>query len=500
MVRKQRLAFGTDLALALGGMAALVLAAAGPSFGARRSERVVRVVVSSGAPAMQTGYAERVEAALARLRAALGPEDRLEVVHVPGPEAHGPRPSPEALVAAARAGAPERSLVLSDVVVEEPDVHSLAVGDAALGNLGIVAAAWERSAGPAERSAGSAERTERVLVTLLNASPRPARAEVVLRGRAGPGPFAEQARRAVRLGADEVQAVLLERAGPATDLEVVLDHETPGGDALPADDRVGLHGAGLRVLIDRTRLSAAHVAAVRRALEAALGSAALVEERADAEPVDLRVERWPVEASSRVAGATTVLALAALDPNDPGVAVGAGPEQVRPHPFVRDVTLAGMQLWRPQAVAAGIRWWLQRASPSAAGAGDADQGAGMGGEGLIGEDAQGRVLVAFDVTRGAPSPAQRPAWPIFVENLVRTILGSPSDLPGQAGVRREGLLDVGSTRLGRETRALDAGWLAAAPVREVGAPRALAPWLGGVGLLLLGALWWREARRRGPAR
>ena len=71
-------------------------------------------------------------------------------------------------------------------------------GDPAAANLGIVAAAWERDA-----------RAPRVLLTLLNASPRPAHAELVLRAETQHG-WRDVERRRVRLGPDEVQAQLFD--------------------------------------------------------------------------------------------------------------------------------------------------------------------------------------------------------------------------------------------------------------------------------------------------
>jgi hypothetical protein len=488
VLRTQRRAFGVDLALALGGLTALVLAAAQPAFGARRLERDVRVVVAGGAPAAQAGYDARVEAALARVRAALGAEDRLDVARLPAEPggAFERRPTAEALLAAARAGAPALAVVVSDVVVEDLEVRSVAVGDAALGNLGIVAASWEREAGGSGR--------DRVLVTLLNASPRPARAEVVMAVEGSASPSPPPQRRAVRLGADEVAAVLFEPAVRGEALEVTLVHDATSRDALAADDRVRLDAGSLRVAWD-PGLPPAHVAAVGRALEAALGPGGVVDASSGTGPVDLRVERWwpsapasPAPTGPAPTGPASigqVLALAVLDAGDPGVLLAPGPEQSRGHALVQDVTFAEASLDRPRLEAPAVTWWLWRGEPSSGG--------------LVGADAAGRWIVAFDVARGAPPAAERAAWPILVENVVRLLGGTASNVPGQAGVRREGLLDLASTRLGREARAFDPGWLDGAPRRERGRPRAVAPWGVGVGVLLLTLLWAREARRRSAA-
>jgi hypothetical protein len=332
-----------------------------------------------------------------------------------------------------------------------------------------------------------------VLVTLLNASPRPARAQVVLRGRASGEAWVEVERRAVRLGPEEVQATLWALPGPARELEIQLEHEGGARDALGADDRVRLVAGVLRVAF-ATSLPPAHRAAVHQALLAVLGEAGLLEVPSGAS-ADLEVERWDggEERGASAGAGRAVLALAVVEGE--GRPVPDGPERRAAHRCVRDVTFQGLDMRRPAGAFEGLRWLLQR---------DGDDA-----RGLVGIDAVGRLVVAFDVTRGEPSPAQRPGWPILVENLLGAVLGVEGGVPrAQArasptsapGVRRQGLLDPASTRLGRDQRALDVEWLRAAPPRERVHARPLAPWCVALGLGLLGVLGWREARRGGVAR
>ena len=95
-----------------------------------------------------------------------------------------------------------------------------------------------------------------------------------------------------------------------------------------------------------------------------------------------------------------------------------------------------------------------------------------------------------------------------MDNLVRLALGSwgaggageagsagGSGGAGSAGVRRQGVLDAASTRLGRVARPGDPAWLPTRATRERPVAYAAAPWLAGLGLLLLLVLWRREARR-----
>ncbi len=473
LVRRQRRALDVDLLLALGAAAALCVAAAGPVLRGAAVGRHVRVVVSGGAPAGQRGYAEGVDLALDGLRRALQPGDRLEVRCVPEglevrlfPEGaeQEPRPSAEALLAVARAGAPDQALVLSDLVVEAPDVLSIALGERTVANVGIVAADLGLDGGAA-----------RVLVTVLNDSPRPARPVLsvsVVEGGVARALFSES----IALAPDEVRALLV--AAPADALELRASLRPEAGDALEADNVVVLRRRALHVSFDAA-LPAPHRAAVERALTASVGAEGFVE---GVSP-DLNFRRW---SAGQVAwfGDPMQVSLVALEPDEAGVPVPPGRDLVAAHPLTADLSTAGLSLVVSARSASQAQRLLCRLT----------EGRGSGWDLLVGTSTD--VVLLFDVLRGRPPPADEPFWPVFIDNLVRTTLGEQGVPSGGAtGVRRHGVLDPASTRLGRVARPFDPAWLVPLAATETPVTRAAAPWLALLGLVLLLWLWRREARR-----
>lgn len=460
--RPQARRVDADLVLACGAVALLALAASGPVLGASPAP-VVRVVVSGGVAAAQQGYGARVEAALQEVRAGMAPGMRLEVVRWPdGPgSASLPRPSAPALVARARSGAPARALVVSDVRVGEAEVLARPVGDASLGNVGLVAVA--------RREGG-------LHVLVRNDSPREARSTLALREADTAGRVL--GRWPLVLAPGEVRSLALPGRDPDAGGSLWLEHASPAEDALAADDRVLLSPARLRVHLDG-RLPGPVGEAVLAALVAALGRDG-VQPVPAGEPCGLRV--LPLEGllEHEQAAPPATLALGVLGEGDPGLEVPAGAEQRSSSELVRDVVLGGAPLRRarlPVGVDEGsIHWLLSRA-----------------GVGVVGELPSGAVIACCDLRHGVPPWLAQPSWPLLVDNLVRHLLGTP--LEGDPALRVEGLHEAGSTVLGREAQALPPGWLATAPAGAVEG-LSLAPGLATAGVLLLALAWWREARRR----
>lgn len=460
-----------DLALwlSLAAAALLSLAAAGPEVRVGSEGRRVRVVVAGGAPAGQTGYADRVERALAALRAGVGPDDRVEVLAWPGagalPSPEGPRPSPAALAAAARAGAPGLAVVLSDVLPDPlpADVRWIAVGEAATVNVGIVAV---------DLSPGTAGR--RLLATVLNHARSPAEVEVVVRDLSA---AREAGRRRLRLGPDEGRAVLLDLDAAGPELEVrLVPVAGPVGDGLGADDVVRLSARPLTWAGGGSGDQATALGAAFTAAGATPGGAA------DADVEVLGPEQAPTPpAGPRVRWA---LRLGRLGEGTVGVHAPSGPDQVVPHALTCDLSTVGVDLVFAD----------EPVGPPPPGTLLAREAGGRTWPVLVLEDDPPRTLrVVPDLTAGAPSPAASPLWPLIVENLLRAIGGSA----GPSGVRAQGLLDPASTRLGRSVRPFDPQWLAAVPVDHGPRPVRLAAWLATMAVALLLALWLLVARLPG---
>ncbi|MFM8980132.1 MAG: BatA domain-containing protein, partial [Planctomycetia bacterium] len=424
-VQRQARRVDPDLLLACAAAALLALAAATPVLGSPAAGRLVRVVVAGGVPSTQAGYAARVEAALAEVRAGLAAGDRLEVLRVPdGPGSEGlARPSAQALLAAARAGAPGCALVVSDLRVAEGEVLARPVGDATLGNVGFVAVARH-----AQGQDAQGQHVQGLHVLVRNDSPREARSTLLMGAQDG----RVLGEVPLLLAPGEVRALALPGPGVEQAGSLWLQHAAPARDALAADDRVGLAPARLSVQVDPA-LPAALGAAVRAALEAVLGAGGVVDAPASG-PAGLRVLPLARLPAVRRAGLGPVLALAVPAPGEVAREVPAGPEQRSPSALVRDVSLAGLRLWRPDLPPGvpeeGVRWLLARA-----------------GVGCVGEAGDGAVLVALDLLAGASPVAGEPAWPLLVDNLVRGVLGAPAE--GEPGLRVQDLHAPESTLLGR---------------------------------------------------
>lgn len=435
----RRAALDLDLALALAGTAAAVLAAAGPVLRAGPAGRTVRVVVDAG-PAMAaraadgTSAASRAEAAVARLAAALGPGDVLARLDVADGD----------LVAAARRGAGAVRVVVSDRVPPgaEPDVLVVAVGDPAARNLGLVAVA--PADGPGPRAVFAAVRNDAEV-------PRAVR---VAADRGG------EAR--LEVPAHGVRSVTV--AAPATG-PVVIRVDDPDG-ALAADDAATLVPTAPTVAFAAggDALPPAHEALVRRTLDAVAPGWREAPEAAAA----LRVGTGP---ASRADGLH--LRLRAVPPSAPTARGAPGtPREPVPAPFGLDVDATAADLVYPLEVRAAAPWPVLRVGRGVAGGAE--------------------VEVPFDPLLGVPAPADTPLWPLLVENVVAAAAGAPA--PG--GARVLGLLDPERARLGRATRGPDLAAVAAAPADPAPPARPLRGVLLAVAVGCWAVLWGRGARRR----
>ncbi|MBL9085611.1 MAG: BatA domain-containing protein [Planctomycetia bacterium] len=430
-----------DLWLALAGCAAVACAAAGPVWRSHGAGRTVRVVVDDG-PAMAargldgSTAAARAEAAVARLRARLAPEDVLARVAAAGDD----------VVAAARRGGAALRVVVSDRLpaLATPGVEVVAVGDPAARNAGLVAAA-----------ATVAGTTRRVFVAVRNDA---ADARVLRVAVAGGGAAA------LDVAANGVASTTLD--APAGDGPIVVRLDDPDG-ALAADDEVRLVPSVLRVAVagPDEGLPAAHGDLVRRTLDVvAPGWVAVA----------------PAEAALSVGVAATVapaggaaLWLHPVAPGATGVRAPAGAARERPPaPFGDDLDVASLDLVYARDVLASAPWPLLRVRTRPAG-GTA-------------------VEVLFDPLAGAPPPADTAAWPILVENVVTAVAGAPT--PG--GFRVLGLAPPDRARLGRDRRDLDDAALAGAAPDRPPVERSLRAPLLALAAVSWAALWGRGGRRR----
>jgi hypothetical protein len=454
-----------ELWAALAAAFLLTLAAAGPVVERGPGGRRVRVVVAAGAPALARGAAERVEGALAALRADLDPDDRVEVVHMPaGGPGPWPRPAVDSLLAAARAGDADLRVVIDDRApgVTTAPVRWVAVGDPAARNAGWVAASVEPLPEDASRVRGFAN----AWVQGLDA------AEVSAEVRVDGG---EPLLVALAPGEGPLRTLSFEAPATATSLRLVL--RAPG-DRLAADDEVALERRPLRVHIDE-----ALAPALRERIGLALDATqeAWVAVAADAAP-DLAF----VERGSAGAPAPLALRLETLAPDAPATRLGPARVEAGAHPLARDLEAAQADLVCPRGAErledgeAALAW------------------ARAGGRRvplLVARD--GRARLVCDPLAGSPAPAETALWPLLVENFVRQAAGA--DAVG-AGWRARGLLDLDASRLGVD----EAPWrgpVPAAASRAERAPLALRTPLALAGALALGLLWlvpW--GRRAGRAR
>lgn len=430
-----------DLWLALAGTAAAALAAAGPVWRTHAAGRTVRLVVDDG-PAMAargldgSTAAARAEAAVARLRDRLGPEDVLARVAASGDD----------LVAAARRGAAAVRVVVSDRLpaLAAPGVELVAVGDPRARNAGIVAAAAVGGGAP-----------RRAFVTVRNDAPDPRRLRVAVDG----GGAA-----VLDVGADGVASATLD--APAGDGPIVVRLDDRDG-ALASDDEVRLVPSAPRVAVagPDEGLPAAHGDLVRRTLDV-VAPGWVAASGADAV---LRVGT----AAAADGPPATVLVLHPLAAGASGLRAPAGGARERPPaPWGDDVDASGLDLVYARDVLASAPWPLVRVRARTGG-------------GTV-------VEVLFDPLAGTPPPADTAAWPILVENVVTAAAGAPA--PG--GARVVGLAPPEATRLGRDRRALDDAALARAAPDRPPVERPLRAPLLALAVVSWAVLWGRGGRRR----
>ncbi len=171
-----------------------------------------------------------------------------------------------------------------------------------------------------------------------------------------------------------------------------------------------------------------------------------------------------------------------LAPGEAAVFAPDAPDLLRPDPLVRDLSTAGVTL---------------RYARSAL---------GVGGEVLLGRGAAWPVVVRTgrvvhflpDPVSGAPSPADAPLWPLFVDDLARVVHGRAA---GSApGWRVTGLLDPDASALGRRASPFDTGTLADVPPDRAPDRIPLRVPLALAALLALAGLWIAPALRVGERR
>jgi len=429
-----------DLLLALVGVAAAAFAAAGPVLRTQDAGRTVRVVVDDG-PAMAargtdgTTAAARAEAAVDRLRATLSPHDVLARVAATGDD----------LVAAARRGGAAVRVVVSDRLPASavPDVETVAVGDPAARNAGIVAASAAVEGG-----------TRRAFVAVRN----DASVARALRVRVAGGGSAT-----LDVPAGGVASATL--AAPPGDASVVVTLDDPDG-ALAGDDEVRLSPAPLRVAVagPEAGLPSAHADLVRRTLDVVAPGW----EAASAVRATLRVGVRPVALADGVDLVLHPIAAGGASVRAPASAARERP----PVAYAADLDVASTDLVYARDVGAASPWPVVRTSTGPAGA--------------------HVVEVLFDPLAGTPAPADTAAWPILLENVVTAAAGAPA--PG--GHRVQGLLPPDASRLGRDRRDLDLGASARAAPDRPPVERPLRAPLLALAVASWGALWGRGARRR----
>ncbi len=459
-----------ELLAALLAAALLVLGAADPRLARETTGRRVRVVVSGGAPLEARGARARVDAALAALRAGLGPDDEVKVHTLP-PEAGGPRPALEEVLAAAGAGAADLRLVLSDLEPppEASGVAWVGVGDAQARNVGVVAARVEPDAAGAP-----------VLFATLCAGPAGGLGAEVEVQAGGAAP----ARRALDLeaGACRSLEVPLDAAVAAVTLRV-----RAAGDVLAADDTVELVRDPLAVHASAA-LPPALRARLALALDAIAGPGGHRWVADPAAPADLAVLGEGDAAAPR---ARRTLRLRLEVPGAPTVALAPGPAP--PGRGAAAELSAAQADWRlpARAPAPDPAEAVLLLAPTAAGPRPL----------LVGRGAEVRLLA--DPRLGAPAPLATAFWPLLLARLLEEGGGRPA---GAGGWRARGLLDAPSTALGRFASPVG-GLGRALPAPRPRPPLALRPFLllGAVLALLFVWLapWWTARAGRagaGPAR
>jgi hypothetical protein len=455
-----------ELLLALGAALCLVLAAAGLTIERGSVGRTVRVVAAGGVAAKAEGYGERVQAALAEIRAALDGDDRLEVVREPpGELAASGRPSVDALLAAARAGRASARIVIADRApgTDTGDVAWVAVGNPRASNQALVAV-------------HVADDGASLFCNLLSDADRGVVVQLV--GGTGDAGFAVPP---LRLAPGRLESVVVPlpadlRAAGEFAVELRTREGEAWRDALRADDRVRLTRRPLRAYLDPS-LPAAHRDRARHALVAALGEDGL------------QVVDGPWGASLAVvargqvgvADARIVLELEPVAEGDAVERAPPGDDGVGRDPIVRDLSTAGVD-------------WVYR---SGAHVPDENEivllARGPGDAWPVVLQLGPRVRLAPDPMRGERAAADAPFWPLLIDNLA-TAAGRGRD--AGAGYRADGVLDDRASTLGRARIPFDRAVLDAAPPAAAAEARTLRPLLTVAALALLALLWAAPWLRR----
>jgi hypothetical protein len=453
----ERVRLDAELALSLLAAALLSLAAADPARTASAPGRTVRVVVDAG-PAMAardasgTTAAQRAEAAVSEVVAALSPQDRLV-----RQDAAGGRGD---LLARARAGEAAVRIVVTDRRPRDPpaDVRFVLVGAPRARDVGIVAVDVVERQGAAE-----------VFANVWNDGPEVERVTLTLEVDDAPveGRALEIAPRAAASSTFSRPMPLPERMR----LRIVPP------DDLASDDVVDLRRAALRVAIRGAGATPALREAVLAGLRATMPADAVVEDESAPEVFAFAAASATEAAADAQAPASArvVLRLRSVD-------AGGGVRRPRDAPFEpvdavygRDVDPAGCDLvWA--AAPAGAGWPFVRRSRASEGGPDV-------------------VEFGPDPLAGHPAPVEHALWPVFLDDVVRALRGRA----GPASYRVQGTLDVEASSLGRDVAAFSPAWVREAPPDRVPPRRPLAvPLLVGAALCLAG-LWLLPALRNGGA-
>ena len=446
----RRLHIDPELLLGLAAMTALALAAAGPSWQIRPARRTVTLVTSGGAPSTQRTWDERVKEAESRVRELVPDDLDLRVLQVPRDD-RAPRPPSAALLATAHVVGGTAGLVLSDAPAPADDDVWWTWGRPEASNVGL--AAMSITPDPVGL---------RVFALLVHSGRAPTSCSLLLEA-----PGAPLRRAPVTLEPDGLVSVEI-GAAPAPDTFTVRLAAADGGawqDDLAADDAVVFRREPLRVY-----LSPALPREVVRAFDAArAASVGEVTSVAEGEAADLRVV---VAGEER--GDGLHLVLHPLPEGATGTRAPPGRDLRFGDDLVRDLDSRTTDLvFAPSALGPEGEVLLAR----------------MGSPHVPVVTRMGN-LVHFlpDPTAGDPAPIRTPLWPLFIENVLRRAGGGGEE----AGYRREGLLDLASSRLGRTlAEAPILARLPSLPPDRAAVPRSLRPWLLGLVLLLLAWLYWR---------
>ncbi len=448
--------FDVELVVALAATILLALGAANPQIEGDDAGRVVRVVVAGG-PDRQRAF--RVQRALEGLRAALGPRDELIVVNEPVGDPDT-RPQEAGLLSAARAGSASARFVIDDRLPrdEPPDVRWIAIGDLSARNQGIVAVSLR----PVEQHA-------ELFVNVLNDSDRKETVYVFADARGEQDVVVEIppfSMRPVRMGSDP----------EAERIDVWLSPE--GKDRVPSDDRVVLTRAPVPVYVDPA-LHARVVERTQAALVAAVSAAGVRYVRAADAKLAVVPRGWRGRTDATRLEIEAAPEGAAVEP------IGTGTDEIGRGPVVRDLATAGTG-------------WVY---PVGARVLQPDEDVLLARRGAttwpVVTRTGSRVRLVPDPLRGEPAPVDSPFWPLLIDNL---LAGAGAQRVVGAGFRAEGLLDVESSRLGRDARPFDPATLAAAEPLDAASPRSLRTPLVCLGVACLLLLWALPQLRRRLAR